>query len=264
MTQTPQTTPQSGVATITSGARQTFTWVVELMTIFGALGFLSSIVLNGYVFSQWGLSFLQIASLADVIMSGIQLSIDLALISLAAATGYGIGRFLFIKSPHTYEEMDKLPRSRKLLENARLSICVLALLSSLPGLIYALIFGLPSIKLLVMIAFAVGFVLGNFTAKRLFEQSWWAVAIVCLSITATLSLFVYIYVQAFFSSESVIGRGVERGFVSQRRAFQVGVNGLSNCPSATVLWMGERAIVSRCEASRQIIIVSNGENVLIH
>lgn len=47
----------------------------QAITVVGVVGFLAAIVLNSVVFDAWGLNFLQLATVADIIRSGIDLAI---------------------------------------------------------------------------------------------------------------------------------------------------------------------------------------------
>lgn len=255
----PKKSPDQGTR-LASGTRRTFTWIVELLTIFGLMGFLGSILLNGYVFSRWGLSFLQVASLPDVIMSGLQLSIDLASISVMALLGYLAGKVLYRLSPDHPDE--GTPKWVRFLFHVRTNGVTIFTIGSVPLIGYLIWKGISSIYLLYAISFAVGLVVGNLNTAKYWVGT---VAEKCLVVVLTgsmLGLLLYGYVEAFLSNESVIGGGVERGFLSSRYSFHISPPH-HDCPNAAVLWIGERSLVARCDTSRRILLIDHGENTYI-
>lgn len=255
--------PNSRLDSAADRTKRTLTWIVELLTIFGLIGFLGSIMLNSYVFSFWNLSFLQVASLSDVIMSGLQLSIDIATLSAAGLAGFGLGRLLFVIVPDP-EPGARSPSNVMLhgVEFVRAGILVILIFGSPVLMIYAVIVGLENLLLLHSLAAALGFLIGNIKFERFgkgdaFDKTMSAI----LSVTLV-GLFGYSYFQVFLSKDSVIGGGVANGFLSKRHPFTL-ISEAPNCPRARVLWIGERSIVARCEGSGAIMLIGNGENNII-
>ena len=234
-------------------------WIVELSTIFGVAGFLGSILLNGYVFTHWGLSFLQVATLSDVVMSGLQLSLDIASLSLFALVGYVAGRRLFLacgRSGPIWERVEKV----------RTNFVTALVVGSIPLTGYVLwrgVGGTGNLPVLYGIAAGVGFAAGNVNTSRYWGKDMADNAAAVVVTTSVLGLFAYAYVQAFLSKESVIGGGLEGGFVSTRRQEFTLAGPQPACPRARVLWIGERSIVARCLKSRRIILLDHSENTFI-
>lgn len=85
----PQTTP----ARPRGDLRRLVRWTGEFLSVAAALSFLLSVWANQLVFERWGLSFLQLATLADVVTSGLNL-LFWGLIPLTALflLAYGAGR----------------------------------------------------------------------------------------------------------------------------------------------------------------------------
>jgi len=164
-TSTPPELKEAQQAALSQKAKQTLTRIVELLTVFGLLGFLGSTLLNGYVFAQWGLSFLQVASLSDVIMSGIQLSIDLASISIIAVAGYVAGKVLYRFCPRRIES-EKRAKTANFAYYLRVNCVALMTLGSVPLIIYVLSTGIGSIYVLNAIALGVGFIVGNVNTSK--------------------------------------------------------------------------------------------------
>jgi hypothetical protein len=69
-------------------------WVkraVEALSLLAALAFLAAVALNQFLFNQWGLSFLQVASPADVVMTGVGALLYLSPLVFIAAAGALLG-----------------------------------------------------------------------------------------------------------------------------------------------------------------------------
>ncbi|HVQ06873.1 MAG TPA: hypothetical protein VMS43_00410 [Allosphingosinicella sp.] len=67
----------------------------EAASLAGLVGFIAAIALDSFIFNRWGLTFLQIASPTDVILSGLQNSLVLAAPCFVFAGGWLLGRDLF-------------------------------------------------------------------------------------------------------------------------------------------------------------------------
>ncbi|HET9637788.1 MAG TPA: hypothetical protein VFP12_01105 [Allosphingosinicella sp.] len=241
----------------------TLTWIVELLTIFGLIGFLGSILLNSYVFSFWNLSFLQVATLSDVVMSGIQLSLDIATLSAAAVLGFLLGRLLFVIVPDPESGVGSLLNIMlHVVEFIRMGIGAILVLGSPLLMVYAVVVGLENLLILHGLAGALGFLLGNINTEQLWKGSPVDKVLATISLIAVVGLFSYSYVQVFLSKDSVIGGGVADGFLSKRHGFTL-LSEAPDCARARVLWLGERSIVARCERTGSILLLENGENNLI-
>ena len=203
--------------------KQSLTLLAEMITVVGFLGFLGSILLNSYVFQKWNLNFLQVASLSDVVMSGLQLSIDIASLSVMVVAGYAIGRLFYgLFKNYTFPEV----RTAKdwclgIADVSRIGIALILIAASPVVALYVLWWGVGSIYLLNAIAFCIGFVVGSINRARFWTSQGMEFAAAVSIASIVLGLFIYVYVQAFLSKDSVIGGGVEDGFLSKRRAFRV-------------------------------------------
>jgi len=68
--------------------------VAQISSLAGIVGFIAAIALHSAIFRAWGLTFLQIATPSDVLLSGLQLAIQFLLPFVAFALGWWIGRSL--------------------------------------------------------------------------------------------------------------------------------------------------------------------------
>ena len=64
---------------------------VEALSLLAAIAFLAAVALNQFLFNQWGLSFLQVASPADVVMTGVGSLLYLSPLVFIAAAGALLG-----------------------------------------------------------------------------------------------------------------------------------------------------------------------------
>ena len=64
---------------------------VEAFSLLASLAFLGAVALNEHLFGKWGLSFLQIASPSDVIMTGLGALFWMTPLAVVAAIGGGLG-----------------------------------------------------------------------------------------------------------------------------------------------------------------------------
>jgi len=65
--------------------------IAQLLSLAGIAGLLAAIGLNSLIFSLWGLTFLQLATPSDVLLSGLQLAFLIVFPMLAAVLGWWIG-----------------------------------------------------------------------------------------------------------------------------------------------------------------------------
>ena len=55
------------------GVTRILAYAVELVSVAGVIAFLIAVAVNSAVFAEWNLNFLQLATISDVVMSGLDI-----------------------------------------------------------------------------------------------------------------------------------------------------------------------------------------------
>lgn len=203
--------------------------VAELVSLIGALGFLAAIAINIITFREWGIEFLRIATVSDVLMTALY-----SIWGLATAAFFAILLIVCLLS---------LPRTP--LQAIALSIAAaLALLGRSFG-VGPVLDPLATLGLIVGIVIAVPALL--LLAYELSRKSYGAPSrirfyssictiLVCALMQFTMPHLVF-RLQQFVSPQAI--------YTTDHGA----------CGTATILWIGERFSVARCAGASDLLLV---------
>lgn len=196
-----------------------------------AISFVAAAIFNGWIFDGWGLNFLQIASAADVLNSGIDLFFRLLAPLLGFVSGWVVVRgliFLF---------------NDRIIVSKIINYLRFVLLFSVPlMLIYVVAGGIFS-PLIFIFAFSYGYYFSYEAAVGRMSHSIPAIMVIILFImTSSLGI------------KSVI-RVSKYGFQPRK----IVLDDKAYC-RGDVLWMGERSIVVNCN-NRRIMVIYGSENL---
>ena len=83
-------TPGANAAVLLDRLKPTLVHLAQISSLVGFIGFIAAIALDSAIFRMWGLTFLQIATTSDVILSGLQLAVVFLFPFMAIAFGWWI------------------------------------------------------------------------------------------------------------------------------------------------------------------------------
>jgi hypothetical protein len=223
-----------------------FKTVAEAATVLGFFGFTISIILNSIAFAKIGVAFLQIATPSDIIISGVQVSTNLISGMTCIVVGLSVA-----------EMLRRIPAKRAVIYFVSV-VVMLILTFTLCGLIS--IFNQPhnykSIPvyriMLILILTPIVFWLSvkyysnqrHSKYRKIGEWIAWATLATPIAILLLVIAVAYAY---RLSEEGFLGNSVyliEDGATSDR----------PRCGLQQVLWLGERAVVTRCETGKIVVI----------
>jgi len=223
----------------------------QVTSLAGIAGFVAAIILNSIIFRNWGLTFLQIASPSDVILSGLQLAIGFLIPCMGLAIGWAVGMRLFAVS-HSRIWRALLP-----LFWIALGVLVFALARRYAD--YLDRTGWISIGAM-WFALAIGAFEGR-TAEMDGSEAQtnvWKSALIENRRLNSILCFAGFWVVAVFNQvERISGEGM---FGGGRAKLIWPV--LQQCNQPRAMWAGERAVVVRC-VSGDILVLYRPENVEI-
>lgn len=211
----------------------------QFLTIVGSVALVLALMINSFVFSAWGLSFLQLAGPTDAAMSGLNILLKLLPITSVGWLSFLIG---YNSGPE---------RRRFILKKIYILLNAIAIaLAILPPLLRILPFFDKFSALYFLFApslLVAGYVWG--AQARSYSHARWPV--VTVSAFAILGVAT---VEAISRADSLSNSGYMPGL-------EMILEECSNEP-ADVLWMGTRSIVLRCK-NRRMVIISGPENLVM-
>lgn len=212
--------------------------LAQALSFAGLIAFVSAIALNSLLFRMWGLSFLQLASISDVILSGLQLAF-----LLLVPIGFGLLGWWAVG------------HARRRWPGDRAKLSWLVLLASA-------VIGLPLLN-------QTGWVSGDttlFVAVLSFVTIGLARAASDGMIPTPESargrrilIWLWIVLALFQGVLLAVGQFslvVREGMVGAKLAAPI----VAGCAAPTVMWIGERTVVIRCP-SRQIHVLYQTEDM---
>ncbi|MFA7439972.1 MAG: hypothetical protein WCZ66_03285 [Sphingomonadaceae bacterium] len=220
-----------------------FVVAVQALSAAGAVAFLVSILVNAWVFYRWGLNFLQLASPADVINSGLQLFLVASVPLLAGAVGILVQKFVLPQSvqPMFFKWLRRVygflltvllgvyflfDVQRWIDETITRWLIFYSVLFFVGGTVVGRVFLSPGVQ-------------DSATISERESRKWSWLAPVLLG------CFV-IGVPVNQSVSAVIAQGYVGDFTFD-------VPG-AHCTPARVMWLGDRAIVGRCENGNFVVL----------
>lgn len=218
---------------------------VELSAVIAIFGFSASAILNDFVFKKWGLSFVQAASISDIIMSGSNFAFSVLptlLISIAISfiTYFGAGKLTSI-------EFSEHEKTKSKIENAFGFIIALFIIAMLGIPVYeifvyksigivALIFGVSaflfSLRIFYIEVFSNPTPLSNLSD---FILSW----IIFFASFFIGFLTIYVWFNGKIETYSSYGYNYNKVYAV--------INGKYVCGDQSLLmWSGSQSVVIRC------------------
>lgn len=227
--------------------RVVLVWTAEIVSLAGIATFAIALILNWLVFTAWDLNFLQIASVSDILTSGLTIALLAAPVVVPVSLGLFAGWLLGRKSVEWRAARSKLAPIAVVFVLLALIAAInfmqqqpaserLALLMPWTGPSAVVVTSL----LLFIFSTVTRSLSGSGSNIDPFGRS---VMITCLSVIAAIS--------AIFALLTEAGRLRDEGFVG---SYETELAACNEAVMAKVLWVGERAAVYRCQVAGHLIV----------
>jgi hypothetical protein len=251
--------------------RSFFRITAEVTSLMLIAGFVFSVLINQYLFLDWGLEFLQVATVNDVVMSGLMFSAFLFKSILPFALGLYIG-VEFVKSKW-------LNRN----EQTRAGMFIVAIAIFISAFINSISSPLGELMIVMLTCYMAGafikFYLKLMALRRLklfgyhisSQRSVLAVKTVSSAIALPVILFLTMLFVPRTWAEGQFGyitAGVQQsGRPKGAPLFGLNIE-IDRCKRLVALWSGEKAVVMACDNSfavspADVIVVLNPEDLLL-
>lgn len=205
--------------------------VAQWLSALAGLSFAAAAIFNGWIFDGWGLNFLQIASAADVLNSGIDLFFRLLAPALGCTSGWFAARGLIFLTQENEFWSSAIKKT-----------------AFLPGII----------SMLAAAYVVCGGVFSPLTFIYAFSAGYYYSYDVAIGSTPRLFIFVFV-IPLFIAIVSLGFKNVSEvsryGFEPRRILVEAGYS----C-AGDVLWIGDRSIVVHCKTG-EVDVIYGGENV---
>jgi hypothetical protein len=231
----------------------------ETSVIFVALGFIISCSMNYFIFKEWGLEFLQVASPSDVLMSGLKMS-GILLFPFFFAVFIGItllGSGIFF--PVFFQKFLKIKFTQKIWQGYAVVVifffCTWYIIQSINNkninimtLMSAII--VITLCIILMSSTIFEFYKNNFRFPDAILELFSLLFFLAIGLTG----FITWYQEAI---QDAVRSGV---FGESFSATNINCGAVSN----KVLWVGETSTIVKClDKGNTIIVIRNGENLII-
>lgn len=221
---------------------QAKTWA-EISGLMLVIGFVASIAVNTLVFERWGLSFLQLASTTDVVMSGLHFAGPIALFGLII-----LGVLEVASSLRKWTHGERLDRET---EYISYNLALIGVSLGAPRLSFINPFAEEPATAAAIVGGALALIAIRYLADPLVEVvDGWRLWIKRTAVPALLVVFA-------MQSVTLFSLRVEQGFFPSYVRAQDSAS-LGCAGDARLLWSGSDAIVARCSEAiteqRRVII----------